>query len=183
MYCSTDSPIAECRFRNMRIRTGFPYGKEHKFAFEKLFFENGVDIAIFGHEHSYERMYPIYNETVYRRVEDPHFNPPAPVHITSGSAGCAELPKKFTKQPFEFTAARSNDYGFSRLQAFNNTHMRFEQIRAYDGEVIDSFTLVKTRHGPPTEDDIQRLHEHGTPVYRKDMDPELYVHIMNKDEM
>jgi len=51
--------------------------------------ENGVDLAIWAHEHSYERMWPMYNFTVLNGTDDPtnpYKNPKALVHLTTGSA-------------------------------------------------------------------------------------------------
>lgn len=36
----------------------------HAYGLEKLFYHYGVDLAIWAHEHSYERTYPVYNRTV-----------------------------------------------------------------------------------------------------------------------
>ena len=58
------------------------------FSLETLFYENGVDVIIQGHEHSYERLWPVYNETVTGKN---YINPRAPVHIISGAAGCNEI--------------------------------------------------------------------------------------------
>jgi hypothetical protein len=46
----------------------------------------GVDVMIWAHEHSYERMWPVYNRTVYNGTESPYVDPPAPLHIVTGSA-------------------------------------------------------------------------------------------------
>lgn len=53
----------------------------------ELFYRYGVDVVIEAHEHSYERLWPVYNETVTQRDYN---NPLAPVHIISGAAGCNE---------------------------------------------------------------------------------------------
>ena len=54
---------------------------------EDLFYEAGVDVELWAHEHEYERLFPIYNFTVCNgSAEYPYTNPRAPVHITSGSA-------------------------------------------------------------------------------------------------
>ena len=58
------------------------------FSLEQVFYDNGVDIVIQGHEHSYERLWPVYNETVMAKN---YSDPKAPVHIISGAAGCNEL--------------------------------------------------------------------------------------------
>lgn len=46
-----------------KIRTGLPI--VHAYALEKLFFQYGVDLEIWAHEHTFERMYAVYNRTVY----------------------------------------------------------------------------------------------------------------------
>ena len=58
---------------------------------EPLFYKYGVDIIFTGHEHSYERMWPVYNLEV---VQYNYINCKAPVHIITGTAGCNELDGK-----------------------------------------------------------------------------------------
>ena len=55
---------------------------------EPLFFQYGVDIIIEAHEHSYERLWPVFNDTV---TAHNYSNPKAPVHLISGAAGCNEF--------------------------------------------------------------------------------------------
>ena len=57
------------------------------FSLEAVFYKYGVDFIIQGHEHSYERLYPVFNQTV---TQLNYVNPKAPVHIISGQAGCNE---------------------------------------------------------------------------------------------
>lgn len=92
--------------------------------------EQGVDLMIWAHEHSYERMYPVYNRKVYKKADgnDPYFNPRAPVHVTTGSAGCKERHDDFIRHLPSWTAFRSTDYGYSRLRAINKTHLTMEQV-------------------------------------------------------
>jgi hypothetical protein len=63
---------------------------------EKLLNDYGVDLVIWAHEHSYERLWPLYDYTVRNgSYEEPYRNPRAPVHLISGSAVSDTETKKF----------------------------------------------------------------------------------------
>lgn len=49
------------------------------------------------------------------------------MHIVTGSAGCQEKHDDFDDQTY-FSAFRSTDYGFTRMQVFNSSHLYFEQV-------------------------------------------------------
>ena len=57
------------------------------YSLEPVFMKYGVDLIIEAHEHSYERLWPVYKGNVY---QENYSNPKAPVHIVSGAAGCNE---------------------------------------------------------------------------------------------
>lgn len=118
-------------------------------AVEDIFYKYGVDVELWGHEHSYERLWPIYNRTVYNGSDaEPYTNPKAPVHIITGSAGCRERITNFGPwRPFD--AFRSEDYGYTRMHILNGTHIDFEQVSDdKGGAIVDKFTLIKEKHGP-----------------------------------
>uniref|UniRef100_A0A183BKW7 Metallophos domain-containing protein n=1 Tax=Globodera pallida TaxID=36090 RepID=A0A183BKW7_GLOPA len=168
MYCSTFTGD-DCTQYNSITRTGLPFG--HDFALEELFFKYGVDLEIWGHEHTFERMYPVYNRTVYNGSDaNPYVDPPAPVHVVSGSAGCQEKTDTFSAHPGPWSAFRSTNYGFSRMHIVNSTHLYLEQTIAADETIEDYFWLVKNRHGPYELTDRKRLRRHGTYV------PQNYCH-------
>ncbi|KAI6217041.1 Purple acid phosphatase [Aphelenchoides fujianensis] len=152
MYCTTfDILFSECNSADVRFRVGM--GKNKDYALEPLFFNQGVDLIVEGHEHNYERLYPIYNQKLYKGTSDalnPNNNPGAPIHVITGSAGCQENIDSFTPAA-DYDAARSTNYGFSTMHVFNSTHLLWQQIRASDGVVEDTFLLVKNSHGPFTE--------------------------------
>ncbi|VDO06659.1 unnamed protein product [Brugia timori] len=161
MYCSNyDSD--DCTKYESRIRSGVP--GTHRYGFEKLFYTYGVDLEIWAHEHSYERMWPLYNRTVYNGTKEPYTDPPAPVHIISGSAGCQEYTDPFVPQPSPWSAFRSSNYGFGRLHIFNATHLYFEQVSASKEETEDSFWLIKHKHGPYTFEHRKQMKQFGTYV-------------------
>ncbi|CAB3360188.1 Hypothetical predicted protein [Cloeon dipterum] len=146
MYCSNLNRD-DCTNHETWIRSGLPF--LNWFGLEDLFYKNGVDLEIWAHEHSYERLFPIYNYTMYNgSTEEPYTNYKAPVHIITGSAGCQEGREKFSKHRPEWSAFRSNDYGYARMTVHNKTHLYFEQVSDdQHGAVIDSIWMIKDQHG------------------------------------
>jgi len=146
MYCSNYDSDDCTRYESI-IRGGIPY--IHAYALEPLFYNYGVDLCLWAHEHSYERMYPVYDRTVYNVTGQPYVNSAAPVHITTGSAGCQEDTDQFIPDPPPWSAFRSSDYGYSHMTVVNSTHLNFEQISdVQNGKVIDSIWIQKDKHGP-----------------------------------
>jgi hypothetical protein len=145
MYCS-NTEDDDCTNYDAYTRVGIPL--LHINGLEDLLMENGVDLAIWAHQHSYERMFPVYNYQVYNGSNtDPYKNPKAVVHITTGSAGCKEDHAEFKKEMPPWSAFRSNDYGYSRLHVNNKTHLHWEQVSDDKGGlVIDSFFLTREEH-------------------------------------
>ncbi|XP_033104022.1 acid phosphatase type 7-like isoform X2 [Anneissia japonica] len=140
MYCSNINLSADCRKRESLIKA----------AFEDLFYKYGVDLEIYGHEHAYERLFPVYNRTVYNgSTDNPYTDPKAPVHIITGSPGNKELITPLSVKKMEWDAFRSMDYGYSRMHVLNETHLYFEQVSDnQDGKVIDKVMIIKNAHGP-----------------------------------
>lgn len=80
----------------------------------------------------------------------------APVHIITGSAGCQEGRDHFLNTQPKWSAFRSQDFGYTKFKAFNGTHLYMEQVSVdLDGQVIDSFWLVKNKTVPFS---LQTLH-------------------------
>ena len=173
MYC-TNADRDDCTFFETRTRTGLPLTKW--WGLEPLLAQYGVDLAVWAHEHSYERLLPTYNRKVVPSPDpgDPYNQPRAPVHITtghlraciipnsciiviplvslspySGSAGCREKHDDFNKTHPDWSAFRSTDYGYSRFYFANSTHVRVQQVSAEkNGTVIDEIWVVQNSHGP-----------------------------------
>ncbi|TRY83542.1 hypothetical protein DNTS_016254 [Danionella cerebrum] len=116
---------------------------------EDLFYQYGVDLELWAHEHTYERLWPVYNYKVLNgSSEEPYVNPKAPVHIITGSAGCREKHDGFIPHPRDWSAFRSSDYGYTRMHVINHTHLYLEQVSDDQyGKVIDKMMLVKEKHG------------------------------------
>ncbi|XP_054727487.1 acid phosphatase type 7 isoform X3 [Anastrepha obliqua] len=146
MYCSNGNGD-DCTHSETLTRVGWPF--LHMFGLEELFYQHGVDVEIWAHEHSYERLWPIYNYTVYNgSLAEPYRNPGAPVHLITGSAGCKEGREPFERDTPGWSAFHSQDYGYTRMKAYNHTHIYFEQVSDdKNGEIIDSFWIIKDKHG------------------------------------
>lgn len=144
MYCSNDGDN-DCHQHETLLRVGLPL--THFFGLEQLFYDNGVDVEFWAHEHSFERSWPLYDYKVYNgSVEEPYRNPGAPVHIVTGSAGCKEEHSSFEKNMPDWSAFHSEDYGYTRMKAANKTHLYFEQVSVEKkGLVIDSFWIIKDK--------------------------------------
>ncbi|EDV91977.1 GH24658 [Drosophila grimshawi] len=146
MYCSNENDN-DCTHSETLTRVGWPF--LHLFGLEPLLYKYGVDVAIWAHEHSYERLWPIYDYKVRNGTfASPYENPRAPVHIITGSAGCKEGREPFKGKIPEWSAFHSQDYGYTRLKAHNRTHLYFEQVSDdKQGAIIDQFWLIKSQHG------------------------------------
>jgi len=160
MYC-TDVE-GRCDENERRIREGMDV--KGSYGLEKLFYSSGVDLIVGAHEHNYERFWPMYNYTIFNGTIGPYIDPPAPTLVVTGSAGCQENVNHFPKKPAKWSAFRSSNYGFSRMQVFNKTHLYFEQVMAAEERVEDSFWLIKNKHSHYTQDDLERLRMFGSYV-------------------
>lgn len=61
MYCSNNN-TDDCHRHDTYVRVGLPF--THYFGLENLFYKYGVDVYIGAHQHSYERLWPIYDYKV-----------------------------------------------------------------------------------------------------------------------
>ena len=106
---------------------------------EPLFQRYGVDAYLAGHEHDYESLYSVLNNTVLSKS---FVNPPAPVHFVSGAGGAPALDR--FGDPGPFTRKQISAWGYGRITVNNATVLRFEQIRNSDSAVIDTVDIVRT---------------------------------------
>jgi hypothetical protein len=100
---------------------------------EPLLYEYRVDVAFWGHHHSYQRTCPVYQE---------HCTEGATTHIVIGMAG-KELSKNvFAHRPSWIKYLDYEHWGLSRFTT-NATTFSFEYIRDDDGRVHDTLVLRK----------------------------------------
>jgi len=110
-------------------------------AVEDLFYEYGVDLYLAGHEHAYERQYPIYNST----WETSYDNPSYPVYLIDGSAGNIERLSDWSnaQNPGWHVYGNNTKYGMSLLTVYNSTTLYWRHLSSDDHQVIDEFVLTK----------------------------------------
>lgn len=142
MYCS-NADRDDCTKQDSVMRTGLPVLGHRLFALEPLFREHGVDLAFWAHEHSYERLWPVYDNNVLNGTSAPYSNPGATVHIVSGAAGCKEHHDAYAGPRGPWSAFRGEEYGYGRLTIANRTHLLWEQLEDTNGTVVDSVVIVK----------------------------------------
>eukprot|EP00742_Colponemidia_sp_Colp-10_P001092 GILJ01001182.1.p1 GENE.GILJ01001182.1~~GILJ01001182.1.p1 ORF type:complete len:307 (-),score=45.41 GILJ01001182.1:165-1010(-) len=150
MYCSSLNDDECTEYYNV-LRNGIEEDGELKYGLEDILFKYGVDIEFWAHEHTYERLWPVYNHQVLvSSWQEPYRNPKAPLHIIGGSAGCDENPphEKINGPRGVWSAYRSIAYGYGRMTFANNTHMYYEQVDSDSMEIIDSLWLIRDEHGP-----------------------------------
>ncbi|GAA6013240.1 hypothetical protein JCM10207_000829 [Rhodosporidiobolus poonsookiae] len=111
-------------------------------AFEKVLYDNEVDVYFNGHVHTYERFWPSYNNTIEPTLN----NPRAPMPVVLGHAGHYDGLDEFDADHVMFnnTAfATDQEYGWTRLTIHNATHLTLESLAARNGSIIDEATLYK----------------------------------------
>jgi len=122
-------------------------GGDDKFrdAIEHLLVEHHVDVAITGHDHGYERTYPVYNNTVLDPNLSYYVNPPTPIHILAGTGGADSDP--WLPQP-QWSAHRESSFGYTRFTATHTTlHVQYIRTNYTTG---DEFWIQRVEGYRPT---------------------------------
>ena len=128
---------------------GDGHGSEIEFreAMESLLFDYNVDLAIWGHDHHYERTHPVFEEEVYANntgnYEDPYYLPGATIHIVAGMAGRSVYDGLEEPQP-EWSAYRELSYGYTRFEVTKSGTLHYEFVRNSDGKISDEFWIVRS---------------------------------------
>jgi hypothetical protein len=123
MYCLHNN-AKDCFNHETMIRRGLHDNVvETSYGLEDLFNTYGVDVSFWGHEHLYDRIYPIYNWKYYNgSAQDVYTNPKAPIHIITGAAGPHNRDGTLTTVP-QWSAFYAPDYGYTRMVIHNGTHI------------------------------------------------------------
>lgn len=126
--------------RPMYVDSAFPSPSEEPLQalVEPLLVKYDVDIALWGHHHSYHRTCPIKG-----RGECASDDQSGVRHAVIGAAGYSFSPVATgADQPSWVEYASDTTYGYARLTA-NSTHFDFTFVRSDTGLPLDGFTLTK----------------------------------------
>uniref|UniRef100_A0AC35TVH7 Purple acid phosphatase n=1 Tax=Rhabditophanes sp. KR3021 TaxID=114890 RepID=A0AC35TVH7_9BILA len=86
LYCYEEYYDKECNnYENKMMRSGF----EDIPGLEDLYQRYSMDLMLVGHEHAFEKLWPLFNRTVYKYLDPSIFlNPPATSYLLTGAGGC-----------------------------------------------------------------------------------------------
>jgi acid phosphatase type 7 len=111
---------------------------------EDLFYKYEVDLALWGHYHSYERTCPVYKQVC---------NEKGTTHIVVGTAGAGLEKGTFGGKGFEWSKANGVEWGYLAVTV-NQQQMHVEFVRNSDGGVKDEAFLPNKRTEFADEEDL-----------------------------
>jgi len=142
-YCSDDHAC---------LNNGKPYGNAEylRKRLEDTLVQYGVNLVLQGHVHSYERSYPVYNQTVTSKSYE---HATTPTYILQGSSGNREGNKGSyppDSQCPEWSAARHTDVGFGLMTVHDDkidwSFYKSSYTTTYSDSapvILDQFQLVR----------------------------------------
>ena len=118
---------------------------------EQLFYNYGVDIQLWAHEHSYERTWPVYDFNV---TQKDYNQPKAPIHLITGAAGCNESDglclNPILRSKGEWSAFRTkgifHPYSYGHLKAYNKSLIYWDQVNAQLDKIYDKILIAQDTH-------------------------------------
>jgi len=109
-----------------------------------VFEAHGVDFAFYGHDHHYERSFPMQNKVAVNAAMDPDYlNPGAPIYVISGAGGESRAAGTSCLHTARAIATPS----YVRASVTGDL-FTMEAVGA-DGLVLDHMTLSKSGTPPP----------------------------------
>lgn len=102
--------------------------------FEDVLMKYKVDLALWGHYHSYERTCPVYNQTC---------TPGGPTHIIIGTAGYDLTFDPWPIPEKKWSAFHSASFGYGRVTVANSTALLWEYILNINGKIEDKVWILK----------------------------------------
>jgi predicted phosphohydrolase len=117
-----------------------------------LFDEYGVDLVFAGHEHNYERTYPIKDGKVVSTNSSTYVDIDGTIYLVVGGAG-GGLYKEFITPKPDWSFYRVAEYSIG-VVIVNGRSIEVKAINSVTGEVMDSFKIRKTEKPSLIEEGI-----------------------------
>jgi 3',5'-cyclic AMP phosphodiesterase CpdA len=112
---------------------------------EPLLDRHHVDLVLNGHDHDYERSFPLREAEVVDAAQEPDYlDPQGAVYVVTGGGG-KDL---YGKGKSYFTAQSESVHHFTRLEV-NGFHLTLTAFRM-DGSLLDHMTITKMPPAPPS---------------------------------
>ncbi len=129
--------------------------EELRAGLEAMFVESGVNLIIWGHDHFYERTWPVIDAEVQQRGDDGDgkmfSGSHAPIHLIVGTAGRGQY--QYSDEPPPWSAYREQSYGIVKVSVdIEGESLQVDYVRQ-NGEVGDTFTLRQGEPMPSESDD------------------------------
>ena len=100
----------------------------------------GVDLVISGHQHAYERTYPVmFNNAITDYEKCSYNNPDGQIYLTVGTGGHSHA-KSEQKQPWS-VIINHNDYGFMNIKVVNDGKTLYGEFTSNTGKIMDAFQI------------------------------------------
>jgi len=108
---------------------------------ETLFASAKVDLIMAGHQHDYERTYPLF---MSKKIGSSYAQPLAPVYIVNGAAGNREgIRSNFIEPAPEYIAKRLSEAGYGILSLRPNYDLNWKFYANAGNVVRDEITITK----------------------------------------
>jgi hypothetical protein len=141
MYCSNTDDVPDCTTDAETLRVGW---NNTGYGMEDIIHKHKVDFFFGAHEHSYERMFPVYNGQVDQQSNHTYVNPKFPVHIVTGAPGCQEYFDYYDDVFYgPWSAVRSSTYGYGHFIVHNKTHVYWDQLIDEGASPADTLWVVR----------------------------------------
>jgi hypothetical protein len=136
-----------------------PEEREWNNIYHPLFEQYNVDLVLQGHQHNYQRTFPIkynsdtpINPIITDRNTDTYTNPEGQIYLTVGTGGAALHSLNGNKAPYIITA-QDEAYGFLNVDVTANNGGTtlvgtfYSNDDGASGEMTDQFTITKSAEG------------------------------------
>lgn len=121
-------------------------------AFHPLFDQYGVDLVLQGHNHNYERSYPINHDgdstpIIVDTNKNTYNDPAGTIFVTVGTGGRNLY--SFDSKASYIVTQNDNDHGYLDVSVTNDGKTMKGTFYSNDGDVLDSFTIDKSGSTDP----------------------------------